>query len=247
MTYPNYKNKHLEKALFNPQDFIKYKKRDIKNFPKKWVITWQSSVEKYLKRKYKVKESEFAFQGRSYILGNIGVIRMRGIGSPHAVTVIEELIACGAKEFICVGTAGGLQDFGVFVCEKSIRDEGTSHHYTPKGKYSYPDEDLTRRLERTLIETSLSPQRGTSWTIDAPYRETKAEVLHYKKQGVVTVEMEASALFVVAQFRKVKIASAFVVSDILGEKKWSPEFDSKHVKLKLNKLFDAAIECLRKK
>jgi len=32
---------------------------------------------------------------------------------------------------------------------------------------------------------------GTSWTIDAPYRETVAEAKKYQKEGVTTVEMEA--------------------------------------------------------
>jgi len=41
--------------------------------------------------------------------------------------------------------------------------------------------------------------------------------------------MEASALFAVAKIRNVKIAAAFVVSDVLGEEKWDPQFDSKHV------------------
>ena len=56
--------------------------------------------------------------------------------------------------------------------------------------------------------------------------------------------MEASALFAVAKLRKVKIAAAFVVSDILGEDKWDPNFDAKHVKQSLNKLMDAAVDCL---
>ena len=59
--------------------------------------------------------------------------------------------------------------------------------------------------------------------------------------------MESSALFTVAQIRKVKIASAFVVSDVLGEDKWDPQFDTKYVNQKLNQLFDVALECLLKK
>ena len=66
----------------------------------------------------------------------------------------------------------------------------------------------------------------------------------YKKQGVATVEMEASALFAVAKVRSVKLASAFAVSDMLGEK-WEPHFDKRSVNLKLFKLFDAAINCLK--
>lgn len=244
MTYPKFKNKHLEKPLFNPHDFLKYKRRNFKNFPKRWVIIWQSSIERYLKRKYRAKEIEMGFQGGIYLLNNVGVVRIGGIGSPHAVGNIEEIIARGGKEFILVGTAGGLQDFGVFLCEKALRDEGTSYHYIPHRKFSYPHKELTERLEQNLKEFGMKIQRGTTWTIDAPYRETKAEVSHYKKKGISTVEMEASALFALAEFRKVRIAAAFVVSDLLGEEKWNPQFDAKHVKMKLNKLFEVAVKCL---
>ena len=59
------------------------------------------------------------------------------------------------------------------------------------------------------------------------------------------MEMESSALFTVARVRKVKIAAAFVVSDVLGDEKWDPQFDAKHVNQKLNQLFDVAMECLQ--
>ena len=58
--------------------------------------------------------------------------------------------------------------------------------------------------------------------------------------------MESSALFTVAKIRKVKIASAFVVSDVLGEEKWDPQFGKKHVKVNLHALLDAAVDCLGK-
>jgi uridine phosphorylase len=170
---------------------------------------------------------------------------MSGIGSPNAVTVIEELIALGGKFFINRGYAGGLQNEGVFLCQKALRDEGTSYHYIKDGQYIYPDKKLTKKLEKSLKKQNLNYKKGITWTIDAPYRETKAEITHYKKQGISTVEMEASALFAVAKYRKVKIASAFVVSDTLGEK-WEPKFHHRKVKESLNKLFDAAVDCLTK-
>ncbi len=245
MSYPNFKNKHLEKPLFNPHDFLKYKKIKDKNFPKKWIITWQSSIKRYIKDKLKFKKIDLELQGKTWRKGDIGIILMRGIGSPQAAVNMEEIIARGGRKFILVGTSGGLQDFGVFLCERAIRDEGTSHHYIPNGKYSYPTKKLSREFEAILRKNNIKIEKGTTWTIDAPYRETKTEVLYYKKEGVNTVEMESSSLFAVAQVRRVEIAAAFIVSDILGEKKWNPEFDSKHVKIKLNKVLNAAIECLK--
>jgi uridine phosphorylase len=250
MGYPNFQNKHLEQALFNPQDYVSWKnylKKDYKKAPKKYIIIYYPKILNYFKRKYKPQRINLYRLITVYQHKDVGVVCMTGIGSPHATTVIEELIALGGKEFLNIGSAGGLKDFGTFLCEKSIRDEGTSSHYISHGKFAYPNKELTKKLEKYLLKNNIPFQKATSWTIDAPYRETKAEIQKYKKQNVATVEMESSALFTVAQIRKVKIASAFVVSDILGDDKWDPQFDAKHVNQKLNQLFDVALECLLKK
>tara|TARA_Y100000034_G_C6791317_1_gene354329 strand:- start:131 stop:880 length:750 start_codon:yes stop_codon:yes gene_type:complete len=247
MVYPNFKNKHVEEPLFNPHDFLQYKKRDYPNFPNKWIITWQKSVSNHLAKKYKLKKVKWKLQGEVRIKGDIGIIKMNGIGSPHAVTVFEEIIALGGKEFLLIGTAGGLKEQGIFLCEKSIRDEGTSSHYEQHGKYAYPDKSLMQKFGKAIERKALPYEIGTSWTIDAPYKETKAEVKKYKKEGVVSVEMESSAIFSVAKFRKVKVAGAFMISDVLGDEKWEPKFESKHMKSMLNKLIDAGFECLEDK
>jgi len=247
--YPQFKDKHVHEALFHPKDYLKYRKFK-KKFPKKCVITYQSSVLRYFKRKYKGKYESLRLHHNvtvHKIKGqNLGFLKLNGIGAPNAVTYFEELIALGIKEFINIGTAGGLQHEGIFLCTKALRDEGTSHHYLPHGKYTFPDKKLTLKFKKQLINAGLNPEESTTWTIDAPYRETKAEVEHYRKKGVATVEMEASALFAVARYRKVKIASAFVVSDMLG-KNWEPKFYHLSLKKTLNKVLDSAIGCLKGK
>ena len=244
MSFPNFKNKHLQESLFHPEDFINYKRLDNRKFPKKYIITYQSQAKNYFLRKYKPKKEKFYSHLKIYIHKNIGFVRMDGIGAPHAVTIFEELIALGGKEFLNIGTGGGLHHEGAFLCEKALIDEGTSHHYVKAGKFSYPDAELKEKLGKCINKEGLEFFKGTTWTIDAPYRETKAEVEKYAKQGISTVEMEASALFTVAKYRKVKIASAFVVSDILGEK-WEPKFHKLDIRRAQNKLIDAAVNCLK--
>ncbi|MBI2148402.1 nucleoside phosphorylase [Candidatus Woesearchaeota archaeon] len=249
MSYPNFQGKHLEQALFNPEDFVNwrnYLKKNYKNAPKKYIIIYYPKILNNFKRKYKTKKIKLYRLITIYQYKAVGVICMTGIGSAHATVVFEELIALGGKEFFNIGSAGGLKDFGVFLCDKAIRDEGTSYHYIAHEKFAYPDKELTERFEKILLKNNILFQKAASWTIDAPYRETKAEIQRYKKEGISTVEMEASALFTVAKIRKVKIASAFVVSDLLDNDKWNPQFDAKHVNKKINKLFDLALECLLK-
>jgi len=74
--------------------------------------------------------------------------------------------------------------------------------------------------------------------------ETKREVSHYRNLGVKTVDMESAALFAVGKVRKIKVASLFVVSDVLGEK-WDPQFHKMNLKKTLNKLVDVFIDCFR--
>lgn len=248
MTYPQFKNKHLEEAFIHPEDWVSYRKFDKSKFPQKYILTYQSSVLRHFRREYAGRyEILKIHQGVNIhkIKGtSIGFLKIPGVGAPMAVTVAEELIGLGAKEFINIGTAGGLQHEGVFLCERAIRDEGTSYHYLPHGTYSYPTRQLTNSLARSLTKAGLEFERGTTWTIDTPYRETKAEIAQYKKKGIATVEMEASALFALAEYRKRQIASAFVVSDTIG-KKWEPKFHHINTKRTLNALCDAAIDCLR--
>ena len=59
--------------------------------------------------------------------------------------------------------------------------------------------------------------RGTT---DGVYRETRGKLRKYKSGGVVVVNMETSAIFAVAKYRKVEAASPQIISDILTEKGW---------------------------
>ena len=63
--------------------------------------------------------------------------------------------------------------------------------------------------------------KGPSWTIDAPYMESKEELKEYAGKRILTVEMEAAALFAVARVRRAKAAAVFLVSDVLTETGWS--------------------------
>ena len=101
-----------------------------------------------------------------------------------------------------------------------------SHHYTTSETAAEPDPQLTDASRTSDPSTSDSPaRRGTTWTIDTPYRETAAEARHYQADGVQCVEMEAAALFTVAQHRGAAIATAFCISDSLADAEWNPLFD----------------------
>ena len=148
-----------------------------------------------------------------------------------------------------VGTAGALRpDLGtgaVVVCDRAVGDEGVSHHYLPPARWTEPSATLSGRLRACLDEAGCSPVTGSTWTIDAPFRETVAEARHYADEGVAVVDMEAAALFAVAAVRGVDVASAFAVSDSLANGEWTPQFGHPQVATSLACMVPAAIAALR--
>ena len=157
-----------------------------------------------------------------------GVYRVSGPGAPFATIVIEELAALGARRFLLVGLAGSLRPElragDLVVCTRAVRDEGTSHHYAPWAPYSVPARDLTRRLRAALEDHGVAYLAASSWTTDAPYRETRPEIRRFRERGVATVEMEAAAAFTVARHLGREAAALFVVSDHLDDRGWEPRF-----------------------
>lgn len=168
-----------------------------------------------------------------------------GIGAPAAAMLLELLIAMGVRRFISIGSCGaiapGLRIGDLTICTGAVRDEGVSHHYLADPEApALPDPALTERFATALDATGEQPPSGLTWTTDAPFRETKAEIAHYQAAGVLTVEMEAAALFAVAAHRGASIAAGFVVSDVLSEAAWNPRFTAAETAEGLLRLYEAA-------
>jgi uridine phosphorylase len=252
MSYPNFEVKHAHDAVFHPQDLIAYvrKARGLPEIapPHGMIYCYEQSFFRQLL----VQEENEAIGPGIHVLkqtaGRIGICGGFGIGAPAATSILEVCVALGVREFLSIGTAGALQTSSqigdLIVCSRAIRDEGVSHHYVATEKYAYPSPALTQRLHQSLMEAGVQPTVGTTWTIDTPYRETVEEVRHYQREGVLTVEMEAAALFAVAQLRGVELASAFVISDSLAELVWKPHFASEVVSAGLLTLYKAAFATL---
>ncbi|MBI4244318.1 MAG: nucleoside phosphorylase [Planctomycetes bacterium] len=230
MTFPNFKNKYGCSSVITPQKLIAYRKKMKAyprfNPPRNLILCYTGRLLNHVLTNHKTVLVK-GFNPPFYLINDtnnqVGVIRSV-LGAPASCMLFEELIALGIKNFISIGEAGGLLTNlaigDIVVCDRAIRDEGTSHHYLKPSKYSYASKVLTERCKAALASLEVSCRVGTSWTVDAPYRETFAEVKKYQKEGVYTVEMEASALFAVAKYRNVDLSAIFTVSDLLGRKKW---------------------------
>jgi purine-nucleoside phosphorylase len=156
------------------------------------------------------------------------------LGAPQAVLVLEKLIALGSQVIIVFGWCGSLQSdliIGDWLLPSSARsEEGTSSHYPMSTAKFLPDTDLLGSLQDYCGQNGLSVRAGPIWTTDAPLRETVDKVSGYGEEGLLAVEMEMSALFHVAAYRKVRLVGLLVVSDELFTLKWRPGFRSTRFK-----------------
>jgi uridine phosphorylase len=130
----------------------------------------------------------------------------RAVGAPFAVLVAEELFASGCQFLISVTSAGQISPVACppyfVLIERALRDEGTSYHYVAPSSYSEPHSAVLEMLDGAFLEGPISIVCGTSWTTDAPFRETATEIEHHRSAGVLAVEMEAAALYAFAQATK---------------------------------------------
>jgi len=176
------------------------------------------------------------------------VLKVPGFGAPTAVMTLEELVAFGIKKFVSLGAAGGLQpnmNVGdIVICDRAIRDEGTSYHYLADDKFAYASPEITENLCTAFKRKGIEYSIGSSWTTDAPYRETFEKLRRHRSNGVATVEMEASALFAVSAYRGVSLSSVFAISDILSEEDWNQGYHSKEKLESLKQTFDIALEAI---
>jgi len=228
--YPAYPKKHREKAIVSASEFHRYEVEKtgspLPKAPPRVVLVFGGRWRDYLNRKFRGQFDRTT--GLFRLSDSTGIARVSGPGAPFVAIVVEELVALGVQQFLIVGLAGSLRpdlEAGSMVlCGKALRDEGTSHHYAKAAAFAHPSPRLAAKLRRTLRRNHVPFAEGPSWTTDAPYRETAAEVRRYRRMGILTVEMEASAVFTVARHLGVTAAALFVISDHLDESGWKPRF-----------------------
>jgi uridine phosphorylase len=120
------------------------------------------------------------------------------IGASFAVLVAEELFALGCEAVVTISSAGliadNLQPPLFLLIDKALRDEGTSYHYLPPDRFAPASPDLADSVAERLCSACFPFSRGSSWTTDAPFRETAELIAARRAEGIIAVEMEAAAL-----------------------------------------------------
>lgn len=240
MPYPTHPEKHRWEPLVTPEQSRDYAGSETTEVPDRVILGFGETLYDHLTDQYPGRAVDGTF-GDCYLFETdsdregtsrtadaptVGVCGRFGIGAPTTAMVLEELIAGGTEAFCAVGYAGCLDPAipvgETVVPDRAIRDEGTSHHYVEPGEEIEPTPRLTASLRDGIAAETV--HTGPTWTTDATYRETREEVVRFRDRGVLTVEMEAAAVFAVARHHDVSASAVFTVSDHLTPDDWEPSF-----------------------
>jgi uridine phosphorylase len=148
-----------------------------------------------------------------------------GMGCPSTAIAVEELARVGVTSMIRVGSTAalqaGIESGDLIVSQGSFRNDGTSDAYVPKGYPAVPDLEITLRLEREAHDLAagqgFAVHAGLNVTDDAFYAESPEWTRQMSDFGLLNVEMESSALFVVARQRGLRAGMICAVSSNLVE------------------------------
>jgi purine-nucleoside phosphorylase len=127
----------------------------------------------------------------------------------------------------------------------AIRDDGTSYHYLPPAREVEINANVRRKIVEVLTEEKADFAEIKTWTTDASFRETPDLVALRKEEGAVTVEMECSAYYAVAQFKKLLCGQLLYAGDIVKKEGW--DYRNWHTKGDMReRLFNLAVKCVLK-
>lgn len=167
-----------------------------------------SRIASLLKNSKKIAESREYHSYTGSWNGTEVAIVSHGVGAPGAAVCFEELARAGATTIIRVGTAGSYQQNitpgSLVISSSAVRRDGLTSQLVPEGFPAVADRQVTESLVEAAASASkgLSVHEGMTLTLDAFYTGVM-EFPHplFKKAGVIAVEMENSALFVIASLR----------------------------------------------
>ncbi len=149
-----------------------------------------------------------------------------GIGGPSSAIAMEELVKCGADTFIRIGTCGGMQldvmGGDLVIASGAVRMEGTSKEYAPVEYPAVADLDVVNALVAAAKKEKYNYHVGVVECKDSFYGQHSPEIKPvsydllnkwqaWLRMGCLASEMESAALFIVAQFLRVRCGSVFLV------------------------------------
>ncbi len=144
-------------------------------------------------------------------------VASHGIGAAGAGICFEELARAGGRIFVRAGTCGAVQDSladgDLVIASGAVRDEGLTPRLAPAGYPAVAHHRVTAALEAAAREAGAVSRTGVVLSTDLFYPSPAmgASWELWRKSRVLAVEMEASALFVVAGLHGLEAGGIFAV------------------------------------
>lgn len=149
-------------------------------------------------------------------------ITSTGIGGPSCAIALEELIACGGKNFLRIGSAGALQP-GIKIGDlvipvAAVREDGTSKMYVSENYPAVSDFKLTSCIIETAEKLKYTYVPGVVRSHDSLYCDLQEEIVKYwSSKGILASDMETATLYTVARLRGARAACILNVVVSKGE------------------------------
>lgn len=142
-----------------------------------------------------------------------------GVGAPGAAIAVEELIIAGAKQIIRVGTCGGMQPDlvagHIVIATAAVQNTGVGREIAPRGYPAVADLDTTLALRSAAARDSVNARHGVVLSRDAFYGGVPTpdapDYTVMSAAGVLAVEMECAAVFIVGALRGIQTGAILVV------------------------------------
>jgi len=162
----------------------------------------------------------FFCQNREYttwlgeLSGKTVMVMSTGMGGPSTAIAIEELYNTGVRDFIRVGTCGGIAlpvtGGDVVIATGAVRMEGTTREYVPIEFPAVANLDITNALVQAAKRLGLTWHTGIVHCKDSFYGQHSPNRMPvgyelndkwdaWKKAGCLASEMESAALYIVSQ------------------------------------------------
>ncbi|HEY8870471.1 MAG TPA: aminotransferase class V-fold PLP-dependent enzyme [Candidatus Limnocylindrales bacterium] len=220
---------HAEPSAFMPENLLREARRQkglpIANVPLVCVLDPDGDIMRELVRAGRAHRdpSWACYHTDLYVVrdgGSAYGIIGGAVGASFAVLVAEELFASGCGYLLSITSAGQIAPLRAppyfILIDRALRDEGTSYHYLPPARYSEADPTLVGAAQRALASVDVAVVRGSTWTTDAPFRETATVIAARQAEGVLAVEMEAAALYAFATARRRPVLCVAHVTNQMG-------------------------------
>jgi len=156
----------------------------------------------------KVSENRGLITYTGYYEGYPVSVTSTGMGGPSASIVYEELINIGAKILIRIGSVAGLQEEieegDIIIPHACVRDDGASQYYVPQNFPAVASPEVYLRLISAAKSLNFDFKTGINWSHSCFYNRDPEYFQRWSRYRVVSMDMEASSLFVVSSLRGVK-------------------------------------------